>query len=106
MDKRLRVKDLGYERVDVVTGALLTGIVGLFIVVACAATLHETDAHIHDVRDAAVALRPLAGSLAATLFGLGFVGAALLAAAIVPLSTAYSIAEWFYWLAKVDDSFA
>jgi Mn2+/Fe2+ NRAMP family transporter len=106
VDKRLRVKDLGYERVDVVTGALLTGIVGLFIVVACAATLHETGAHIHDVRDAAVALRPLAGSLAATLFGLGFVGAALLAAAIVPLSTAYSIAEGFHRPAKVDDSFA
>jgi NRAMP (natural resistance-associated macrophage protein)-like metal ion transporter len=106
VDKRLRVKDLGYERVDVVTGALLTWIVGLFIVVACAATLHETGAHIHDVRDAAVALRPLAGSLAATLFGLGFVGAALLAAAIVPLSTAYSIAEGFHRPAKVDDSFA
>jgi Mn2+/Fe2+ NRAMP family transporter len=106
VDKRLRVKDLGYERVDVVTGALLTGIIGLFIVVACAATLHEAGAHVHDVRDAAVALRPLAGSLAATLFGLGFVGAALLAAAIVPLSTAYSIAEGFHRPAKVDDSFA
>jgi Mn2+/Fe2+ NRAMP family transporter len=40
-----------------------------------------------------VALKPLAGSLASSLFGVGFLGAALLAAAIVPLSTAYSVGE-------------
>ena len=50
---------------------------------------------INDASDAAGALEPLAGHLAATLFGLGFLGAALLAAAIVPLSTAYSVAEAF-----------
>ena len=85
--------DLRYERVDVVAGAVLTGVIGLFIVVACAATLHARGHHVDDARDAARALRPLAGDAAATLFGLGLVGAALLAAAIVPLSTAYSVAE-------------
>src|SRR3954449_9090893 len=40
VDKRLKVKDLGYERVDVIVGAVLTGVIGLFVVVACAATLH------------------------------------------------------------------
>ena len=40
VDKRLTVADLGYERVDVISGALLTGIIGFFVVVACAATLH------------------------------------------------------------------
>ena len=39
------------------------------------------------------ALRPLAGSLTTVLFGAGLLGASLLAAAIVPLATAYSIAE-------------
>ena len=89
VDKRLKVKDLGYERVDVVSGAVLTGVIGVFIVVACAATLHVNGQHIHEASDAAIALRPLAGSSAQTLFGLGLVGAGLLAAAIVPLSTAY-----------------
>ena len=56
--------------------------------------------------DAARALEPLAGSAAATLFGLGFLGAALLAAAIVPLSTAYSISETLGRRADLDDSFA
>jgi Mn2+/Fe2+ NRAMP family transporter len=105
VDKRIKVEDLRYERIDVITGAVLTGVIGVFVVVACAATLHEQGRHIHDARDAAVALQPLAGDAATTLFGLGLVGAALLAAAVVPLSTAYSIAEAFGSRADLNDSF-
>jgi NRAMP (natural resistance-associated macrophage protein)-like metal ion transporter len=103
VDKQLRTDDLGYERVDVISGAVLTGIIGLFIVVACAATLHAHGLHVDDARDAARALEPLAGSAATTLFGLGLVGAALLAAAVVPLSTAYSVAEAFEQRADLND---
>ncbi|HEX6687603.1 MAG TPA: divalent metal cation transporter, partial [Solirubrobacterales bacterium] len=106
VDKRLHVKDLRFERIDVVVGAVLTGVIGLFVVVACAATLHPAGVEINDAGDAAKALEPLAGDLAATLFGLGFLGAALLAAAIVPLSTAYSISEALGRRADLDDSFA
>ena len=105
VDKRLSIKDIRYERVDVIVGAALTGVIGLFVVVACAATLNVAGIEINDARDAATALEPLAGSAAATLFGLGFLGAALLAAAIVPLSTAYSISETFGRKAELDDSF-
>src|SRR5215212_1936138 len=105
VDKRIGVGELRYERIDVVSGAVLTGVIGLFIVVACAATLHVHGQHIHDARDAAVALRPLAGDAATTLFGLGLVGAALLAAAVVPLSTAYSVAEAFGRPADLNDGF-
>ena len=105
VDKRLKVKDLAYERIDVVSGAVLTGIIGLFIVVACAATLHAHGRHIHEAGDAAVALRPLAGDFAKTLFGLGLVGAGLLAAAVVPLSTAYSVAESFGQRCDLNDRF-
>ena len=105
VDKRLTVKDLRFERVDVIVGAVLTGVIGLFVVVACAATLHANGIEVDDARDAATALEPLAGDGAAALFGLGFLGAALLAAAIVPLSTAYSISETFGRKADLDDSF-
>jgi len=105
VDKRLRVQDLRYERIDVVVGAVLTGVIGFFIVVACAATLHPAGIDVNEAGDAARALEPLAGSLASTLFGLGFLGAALLAAAIVPLSTAYSISETFGRRADLDDDF-
>lgn len=104
VNKRLRPADLGYERVDVVVGAVLTGIIGAFVVVACAATLHPAAVAIDDAADAARALEPLAGHAAAALFGLGFVGAALLAASIVPLSTAYSVSEAIGAPADIDDT--
>jgi NRAMP (natural resistance-associated macrophage protein)-like metal ion transporter len=106
VDKRLSPKDLGYERVDVVTGAVMTGIIGLFVIVACAATLHQHGLHIDDAGDAAAALEPLAGSAASDLFAAGFVGAALLAIAVVPLSTAYSIAEARGAKANLDLAYA
>jgi NRAMP (natural resistance-associated macrophage protein)-like metal ion transporter len=104
VNKRLRVEDLRYERIDVIVGALLTGIIGIFVVVACAATLHASHIKINDAADAAHALEPLAGGAAATLFGLGFLGAAMLAMAIVPLSTAYSICEALGAPADIDDT--
>ena len=93
VDKKITIANLRWERVDVIIGSLLTGIIGLAIAVACAATLHRSGVRIEDAGDAAIALRPLAGSFATVLFGAGLLGASLLAAAIVPLATAYSIAE-------------
>jgi Mn2+/Fe2+ NRAMP family transporter len=106
VDKKLRTEDLVLERVDVVTGAVLTGVIGFFVVVACAATLHRDHRSITDAADAAVALEPLAGGAASTLFALGLLGAALLAASVLPLSTAYSVCEYAGIEAAMDDSFA
>jgi len=105
VDKRLRPPDLRLERVDVVTGAMMTGVIGLFVVVACAATLHAQGQSINDASDAAKALEPLAGNLASALFATGLLGAALLAASILPLSTSYSVAEAFGTEAALDDPF-
>jgi Mn2+/Fe2+ NRAMP family transporter len=106
VDKRITPAQLRYERIDVIAGALLTGVIGAFVVVACAATLHEQGRTIEDASDAAVALEPLAGDLAATLFGAGLLGAALLAASVLPLSTAYSVSEAFGREAALDDRFS
>jgi Mn2+/Fe2+ NRAMP family transporter len=102
VDKKITVADLRWERVDVVIGSILTGVIGLSIAVACAATLHETGTHIEEASDVAIALRPLAGSFATVLFGVGLLGASLLAAAIVPLATSYSIAEGIGAPASLD----
>lgn len=105
VDKKLRTDDLPLERVDVATGAILTGVIGFFVVVACAATLHRDGRSIADAADAAVALQPLAGGAAATLFGIGLIGAAFLAASILPLSTAYSVCEYAGVEAAIDDPY-
>jgi Mn2+/Fe2+ NRAMP family transporter len=106
VDKRLTVEDLGSERTDVLLGATLTGIIGFFVVVACAATLHRERLHINGAEDAARALVPVAGDLAGTLFAGGLIGAALLAAAILPLSTAYSVCDFTGSEAGLDLPFA
>ncbi|HEY8647354.1 MAG TPA: divalent metal cation transporter [Gaiellaceae bacterium] len=93
VDKKLKPSDWRFERIDVAVGAVATGVIGFFVVVACAETLYRSHTHINDASNAAVALTPLAGHLASTLFAVGLVGAGLLAAAILPLSTSYSVAE-------------
>jgi Mn2+/Fe2+ NRAMP family transporter len=105
VDKKLMPSDLKFERIDVITGAVLTGVIGFFVVISCAGTLHVQGVKINDAADAAKALEPLAGSLASTLFALGLIGAALLAAAILPLSTAYSITEFSGGQAALDSDF-
>jgi Mn2+/Fe2+ NRAMP family transporter len=105
VDKKLRIEDLKLERVDVVTGAVLTGVIGFFVVVACAATLHRDGRSIADAADAAVALEPLAGEAASRLFAIGLIGASILAASILPLSTAYSVCEYAGVEAAIDDPY-
>ncbi len=103
VDKRLTPGDLRWERVDVIAGAVMTGVIGAFVVIACAETLHPAGQSVDTAADAARALRPLAGDAAALLFAAGLVGAGLLAAAILPLSTAYSVSEAFGYEAALDD---
>ena len=50
VDKRLSTSTARLERVDVVTGAVMTGVIGFFVVVACAATLHADGRSIDDGR--------------------------------------------------------
>jgi Mn2+/Fe2+ NRAMP family transporter len=102
VDKKITVANLRWERVDVVIGSVLTGVIGIAIAIACAATLHRAGVRIEDAADAAIALQPLAGPFATLLFGAGLLGASLLAAAIVPLATAYSIAEGLGARASLD----
>jgi len=105
VDKRLTIKDMPYLRLDVWIGALLTGIIGFFVVVTCASTLHvEGVTKITDAAQAAAALEPLAGSFATGLFAIGLIGAALLAASILPLSTAYAVTDLTGQPAALDDS--
>lgn len=102
VDKKISLASLKWARVDVVAGSVLTGVIGMAIAIACAATLYKSQVHIDDAGDAAAALRPLAGRFATVLFGVGLLGASLLAAAIVPIATSYSIAEGVGQPASLD----
>jgi NRAMP (natural resistance-associated macrophage protein)-like metal ion transporter len=103
VDKSLGEDDLRYERADVVLGVLATSVVIFFIIVATAATVHETGGSIVDAKDAALALEPLAGRFAETLFAFGLLNASLLAAGVLPLSTSYALCEAFGFELGLDE---
>jgi len=102
VDKGLKAADYAYERLDVIVGSLFAVFIAAFITISCAATLYAHGLRIETAKDAALALRPLAGSYAATLFALGLLNASVFSAAILPLSTAYTVAEAFGWESGVS----
>lgn len=95
VDKGITAKDYRLTRWDVYIGSFFTGLIAFFIIVATAATLHVNGISIETAKDAALALEPLAGRYASLLFGFGLLGASMLAAFILPLSTAYAVCEAF-----------
>jgi len=92
VDKGVTPKTYKGERIDTVNGAILGDLVSIFIIIATAAAIGGTGP-LNSVSQAAEALRPVAGAAASQLFAFGLLGASLLAATVVPLSSAYAIAE-------------
>ncbi len=104
VEKGITVKDYGYSKWDVISGCFMTNIVALFIIVACAATLHVHGIKIESAKEAALALGPLAGKWARWLFALGLLNASLFSASILPLATSYYVCEAFGFEAGVNHS--
>ncbi|HOV79244.1 MAG TPA: divalent metal cation transporter [Bacillota bacterium] len=102
VEKGITVREYKLSRLDVIVGVIMVNVVAMFIVVACAATLHKNGIEIETAKDAASALAPLAGHWASELFAFGLFNASLFAASILPLSTAYLICEAFGFEAGVD----
>ncbi|MDR3602033.1 MAG: Nramp family divalent metal transporter [Desulfosporosinus sp.] len=95
VDKGITAKDYQYTRWDVLIGTFFTGFIAFFIIVATAATLFANKIPIETAKDVALALKPLAGEYATFLFAFGLLGASMLAAFVLPLSTAYAVCEAF-----------
>jgi len=96
-------KELELRNFDVGVGAFFSNMVMFFIILATAITLNRHGiTHIETTRQAAEALRPLAGKFAATLFTVGIVGVGFLAIPTLAGSTAYAFAETFRWRQGLD----
>jgi Mn2+/Fe2+ NRAMP family transporter len=94
VEKGVSKRQYRASQIDVIAGCIFTDVVAWFIIVACAATLYAHGYHnVQDAKDAAQALRPLAGDYAYILFAMGLFNASLFAASILPLSTAYTVCE-------------
>ena len=105
VDKGLGVREYTLVRLDVWVGSFLTNFIAFFIIVTTAATLFVHGKPADTVTDVAQTLRPLAGDFAARLFAIGLLNACLMAAAVLPLSTAYAVCEAFGWERSVNRPF-
>ncbi len=104
-EKGIDEKELRLEQADAVGGAVWTNVIAIFIVVATATTIYVAGGTITSAADAAQALEPITGHLAELLFAVGLFGASVLAATIMPISTAYVICEAFGWESGVGKRF-
>ena len=96
-EKGVKLRYYKYSRMDTIFGSIVVNVVAVFIVVTCAATLFKYGIRIETAKDAALALKPLAGNYCYQLFAFGLLNASLFAASILPLSTAYTICEAMGW---------
>ncbi len=102
VNKGSEIKDLPYIRIDAVTGAIVACIVAWFIILTTGTVLYPQGITITDAADAALALGPIAGEFSSVLFGAGLLGASLLAACVLPLTTSEVICEAFGWERDID----
>ena len=106
VEKGVGQKQYAESRVEVIVGCLVMVGVMFFIIVACAATLHDSGQQdISSAAEAAVALQPLAGDYASLLFSFGLFNASVFAASLLPLATAYTVCEGLGFEAGVNKKF-
>jgi NRAMP (natural resistance-associated macrophage protein)-like metal ion transporter len=95
--------ELRRSRTDVVAGMFYSNLVMYFIILTTASTLHAHGVtQIATARQAAEALRPLAGNGAYWLFTLGLIGTGMLGVPVLAGSSAFAIAEAMAWGASLD----
>jgi Mn2+/Fe2+ NRAMP family transporter len=102
IEKGLKIKQYKYVLLDIIIGCIATVAVAFFIIVACASTLHANGIVINEAKDAALALKPLAGNLASEVFAFGLFIASIFSATILPLATAFYVCEAFGFEAGID----
>jgi NRAMP (natural resistance-associated macrophage protein)-like metal ion transporter len=96
VERGIGPEQLNAERIEVASGSIFANLIAMFIIIATGATLFVHGDHtVDNAADAAKALAPFAGRYAEVLFAVGLLGASLLAAAILPTTAAYVIAETF-----------
>jgi Mn2+/Fe2+ NRAMP family transporter len=102
VDKKLKLPDLNFARIDTAIGAVATQAIMIAVIVTTAATLYVHNIPVDDAAHAALALVPLVGKFAGIAFGAGLIGAAMLGAFVVTLATAWAFGEAFRWPCSLD----
>ena len=105
VEKGVDVKQFAESKVEVIVGCVVMAFIKFFVIVACAGAIWSQGPRaIQDASEAAMALQPL-GPYAHILFSAGLFNASLLAASILPLSTAYSVCEGLGFESGINQRF-
>jgi Mn2+/Fe2+ NRAMP family transporter len=104
-DKKIEKGKVNFSQLETYWGAFLTDFFSFFMIVATAATLFVHNIPLESGEQAALAIKPIAGQLAGTLFAVGILNAGFMGLVIVSLSTAYAFAEFFGLSGSLNDSF-
>jgi len=96
-------KELKSSRIDIITGMSFSNLVMYFIILTSAATLNaHGQTNITTARQAADALKPLAGNGAYWLFTLGLIGTGMLGVPVLAGACAYAVAEAGAWRGSLE----
>jgi Mn2+/Fe2+ NRAMP family transporter len=106
VDKKLDVRHLKYERLEIFIAAFLTSFFSWMMAVAVTYTLFFHGIKVTDGYTAALAIKPFAGEAAFLFFAIGLFAASILGLTIVPLATAYVFSEIFGYEGSLDASFS
>jgi Mn2+/Fe2+ NRAMP family transporter len=105
VEKGITAKEYAESRIEVIVGCIAMSVIAFFIIVACAGAIHSVRPRdIADPADAALGLKPF-GQYAFLLFAAGLFNAAIFAACIQPLSTAYTVCEGLGFETGIDRNF-
>jgi Mn2+/Fe2+ NRAMP family transporter len=105
LDKKISTGKILYSQIETYWGAFLTDFFSFFMIIATAATLFIHNIPLTDGAQAALAIEPFAGKLAAFLFAFGIMNAGFMGIVIVGLSTTYAFSEFFGVTGSLDSPY-
>ena len=101
--KRFELAHLTRIKLDTIIGMIFSNVIAFCVMLATAVTLNQLGiTSIETTKQAAEALRPIAGDFAFTLFALGIIGTGMLAVPVLAGSAAYAVADIFHWRSGLD----
>lgn len=88
------IKRIRAMRYDTVLGMIFSSLIGFFVLITTAATLHKNGVvNISSIQEVATALKPIVGHYAYLLFALGIVGIGFVSIPVLAGSVAYAVAD-------------
>lgn len=102
LDKKTSTEKIKFSQIEAYLGAFFTDFFSFFMIVATAATLFTHKIVLVDGAQAALAIEPFAGKLAAIMFAVGIMNAGFMGVVVVGLTTTYAFSEFFGLTGSLD----